>query len=99
MVGGPPRSGAMLLAAAWIAFSPGPALALPRDPDAWIRVESRSFTLFSDASESATLEIAARLETFRAVLARLHPGLEVSSPLPTFIYVFKSDDAFTPYKK
>lgn len=77
----------------------GPALALPREQDRWVQAQTAHFTLFSNASESYTREVGSRLETFREVLARLHPGLRVDSPLPTFIYVFRTDESFTPYKK
>ncbi len=75
------------------------AASLPPEKDRWIRVETAHFLLFSNASESYTREVGSRLETFREVLARLHPGLRVDSPLPTFIYVFRNDESFTPYKK
>jgi tetratricopeptide (TPR) repeat protein len=72
---------------------------LPDPGDRWIKVRTAHFTLFSDATEIRTLEIGANLERFRAVLARTVSGLEVNSPVPTWIYVFKDDAAFRPYKK
>ncbi len=75
------------------------ARALPREEERWMEARTAHFTLFSNASESYTREVGSRLETFREVLARLHPGLTVDSPLPTFIYVFRNDESFTPYKK
>ena len=86
---------------AWLALqTPGPLAALPPDDgsDAWIRVDTAHLTLFSDASEEATLEIGRRMEQFRAVLARLGPDLSPDSPLPTWVFVFKDEAAFRPYK-
>jgi len=86
---------------AWLALQPpGPLAALPPDDgsDVWIRVDTAHLTLFSDASEEATIEIGRRMEQFRAVLAHLGPDLSPDSPLPTWVFVFKDDLAFTPYK-
>ena len=77
----------------------GADTSLPDPDDRWIKVRTAHFTLFSDASEIRTLEIGASLEVFRAVLSRIVSGLEVNSPTPTWIYVFKDDAAFRPYKK
>jgi tetratricopeptide (TPR) repeat protein len=72
---------------------------LPDPGDRWITVRTAHFTLFSNASGARTQEIAANLERFRAALARIVSGLEVNSPVPTWIYVFKDDASFRPYKK
>lgn len=74
------------------------ARALPPDPDAWIRLESEHFTLFSNAGERPTRRLAADLERLRATLAHLDPDLELSSPSPTFLLVFKNGRAFAPYR-
>jgi tetratricopeptide (TPR) repeat protein len=66
--------------------------------DKWIRVDTAHLTLFSDASLDTTIEFGRRLESFRAILARLGPGLSPDSPLPTWVFIFKDDVAFTPYK-
>jgi len=72
---------------------------VPEAGERWIEVRTAHFTLFSNASENRTREIGGHLELFRAALARLVAGLEVNSPLPTWVYVFKSDASFAPYKK
>jgi tetratricopeptide (TPR) repeat protein len=89
----------ILLAALGLATA-GPLSALPADDpsDEWIRVDTAHLTLFSDASEEATIEIGRRMEQFRAVLAHLGPDLSPDSPLPTWVFVFKNELAFTPYK-
>jgi len=75
------------------------AASLPPENETWIRVDTAHFVMFSNASESRTIEIGMNLERFRATLARLISGLQVNSPLPTWIYVFKNDASFQPYKK
>jgi tetratricopeptide (TPR) repeat protein len=99
----PPRRALSVFMAlgAWLALqTPGPLAALPPDngSDVWIRVDTAHLTLFSDASEEATVEIGRRMEQFRAVLAHLGPDLSPDSPLPTWVFVFKDDLAFRPYK-
>ncbi len=75
------------------------ATPLPPENDTWVQVRTAHFVLFSNASESRTIEIGTSLERFRATLARLVSGLQLNSPLPTWIYVFKNDASFQPYKK
>jgi hypothetical protein len=74
------------------------ATPLPDRSEVWIKIRTAHFTLFSNASEPYTIEIGLDLERFRGALARLVSGLEVNSPLPTSIYVFKHDASFQPYK-
>lgn len=87
----------------WIALLVLPALAaparaLPPDADAWLRLETDNFTLFSHAGETATRRLAADLERLRATLAQLDPDLKLSSPSPTFLFVFQNGAALDPYR-
>lgn len=68
------------------------------DADSWIKVETAHFTLYSDSSASRTREIALDLERFRDVLLRLKPSQAENAPVPTTLFVFKSDAAMDPYK-
>jgi tetratricopeptide (TPR) repeat protein len=45
------------------------------------------------------MEIARRLERFREVLSRIYRSLKVNAPVPTYVFVFRDDASFTPYKK
>src|SRR5215210_9195129 len=85
----------------WIAILillAAPARALPPDADSWIRLETESFTLFSDAGEKATRKLATDLERLRATLAQLDLDLKLSSPSPTFLFVFRDGAALAPYR-
>jgi len=71
---------------------------LPDPAERWIRVQTAHLTLYSNASQEASVEIARHIELYRAVLARISPALTVDSPLPTSIYVFRNAVSFEPYK-
>src|SRR6185295_20102702 len=73
-----------------------PTAALPRK-DEWLEVRSANFTLFSNAGESNTRRIAGDLERLRDALGQLAPGVALSSPTPTYIFVFKDAGSFRPY--
>jgi tetratricopeptide (TPR) repeat protein len=75
-----------------------PARALPPDADAWIRLETDGFTLYSNAGEATIRRVAADLERLRDALAQLDPGLELTSPSPTFLFVFRNGRSFSPYR-
>jgi len=70
---------------------------MPKADEKWIEIETANFLFFSNAGEGATKRVAEDLEELRAALAQL-TQFELQSPVPTLIYVFKSDRSFTPYK-
>jgi len=76
-----------------------PALALPGPKEEWITVRTASFTLFSNAGEAKTRGIGADLERLRDALSQLSPGLTLSSPTPTYIFVFRDAASFQPYDR
>ncbi len=78
------------------AVDPG-KIELPKTAQRWIEVRTANFRFFSNAGAGATGRVAADLEELRAALAQL-TDFELQSPIPTVIYVFKNDRAFTPYK-
>jgi len=72
-------------------------IALPPRGDRWNEVRTANFTLFGNASESKTREVGLEMEKLHAVLRTLKGGSVVNSPIPTFLYVFKSHSAMEPY--
>ena len=84
-----------LLAA--LLFSPA-ARALPPDADAWLRLETPDFTLFSNAGETPTRRLATDLQRLRAALVGLDPDIKLSAPSPTFLYLFRDGHSLSPYR-
>ncbi len=87
---------ALLLTALILPAVAAPAAALPRKDD-WVELRTPSFTLFTNAGESYTRRIAADLERLRDALSQLAPGVALSSPTPTYIFVFRNATSFQPY--
>jgi Flp pilus assembly protein TadD len=83
---------------ATLAAPAAPAAALPRKGDPWLQLRSPHFTFFSNASERTARKVALDLEQLRSALSQLNPGLELTSPIPTWIYVFKDTSSFAPYR-
>lgn len=75
------------------------AFSLPPEKDRWIRLETAHFTLISNAAKERTIDIGLRLETIREVLGRIVPKLHVDSPQPLWVFVFKDNASFAPYKR
>lgn len=86
------------LAGLLLALLSFPASALPRERDAWFRVETDHFVFFSNASERSARRIAANLERFRDVLVQLAPDTDQGSERPIYLYVFDNNLALAPYK-
>jgi len=72
-------------------------ISLPKPGQDWIELRTANFRFFSNAGRTATRRVAIDLEELRAVLAEL-TEYDLHSPVPTSIYVFKSDRSFRPFK-
>ncbi len=86
---------------AWLLVAAGLTQAVSAqslDLDAWIAVKSRNFVLLTDAEPERGVEIAFNLELFRASFARLAPGLELRSAVPTKLIAFRDGRSYAPYK-
>ncbi len=70
---------------------------LPPESKKWLRLDARHFTIFSSVDRSATEDIATELETLREVIGQMVKGRGISSPLPTFVYVFAGERLYRPY--
>ena len=62
-----------------------------------IRVDAPHLTLISDAGEPAAVRAARQLESFRALIAGLHPELNLELPAPTYLYMFGRADELGGY--
>jgi tetratricopeptide (TPR) repeat protein len=66
--------------------------------DTWTSVRSKNFLLIGNASEKEIRQVGVRLEQFREVFSLLFTKVNVNSPVPTTVIVFKSDDSYRPFK-
>lgn len=65
--------------------------------DKWTRVQSKNFTLVGNASENEIREVAEGLEVFGTAFSKFFE-IKNRSSIPTTVVVFRSDQAFKPYK-
>jgi uncharacterized protein DUF1570 len=65
---------------------------------AWRRVDSPNFIIVGDVSIRTLRDTAEKFEAFREVLRRVMPAVTSSSPVPTVVIVFPTDEAFRPFK-
>ena len=73
----------------------GLACATPGAPRSqWHVVTSPNFEIFSNLSESKSLELASELELFRALIALLSSDVKLDAPVPTKIYAFRLKSEF-----
>ena len=66
--------------------------------DNWVSVRSKNFFLIGNASEKEIRQVGTRLEQFREVFSRLFTRMNLTSPVPTTVIVFKSDKSYAPFK-
>jgi len=66
--------------------------------DKWTSVRSKNFLLVGNASEKDIRQVGVRLEQFREVFSRLFTNLNLNSPVPTTVVVFKNDESYRPFK-
>jgi predicted Zn-dependent protease len=66
--------------------------------DNWTSVRSKNFLLVGNANEKDIRQVGVRLEQFREVFSRLFSNLNVNSPVPTTVIVFKNDESYRPFK-
>lgn len=91
---------ASLIVAAIVAYLVGtvPAVEFHAADDKWIQLQTTNFTLYTNSSKRAALRIARDLEKFRKVLRLFYTRLPERSPVPSIVYLFKSDSSYTPFK-
>ena len=74
-------------------FHPSPTAA----KDQWVSVQSKNFLLLGNAAEKDIRRVAARLEQFREVFAKLFPKANVNSPVPMRVIIFKNRADYLPF--
>ena len=71
---------------------------LALDPEDWVRLQGPHFELYSDSHPQLAASVLVDLERFRALFARLAPGLDLHSPAPLRMVAFDGPRSFGPYK-
>jgi tetratricopeptide (TPR) repeat protein len=66
--------------------------------DTWVRIQSKNFTLVSNASQGDARKLISKLEQFRSALSIIFPRTNLQTPVPTLVVLFKTDDDFHPFK-
>lgn len=75
-----------------VAYSPAAA------KDEWIQIKSKNFLLIGNASEKDIRKVGTRLEQFRETFRLLFGQMNLTSPIPTNVIVFKSDSYYKNFK-
>jgi tetratricopeptide (TPR) repeat protein len=73
------------------------ALPFPSEKDRWMTVAAGEFRIYSNASERQTKDIATNLLRMREAIGKI-TRLNVHAPLPTYVFVFKNERSFAPYR-
>ncbi|MEP6742214.1 MAG: tetratricopeptide repeat protein [bacterium] len=76
----------------------GPLRAPVYAKDNWLTLRSKNFLLVGNSTEKQIRQVGMRLEQFREVFSQLFPKAIHSTPVPTTVIVFKSDDSYRPFK-
>jgi len=66
--------------------------------DEWVQVRSKNFFLVGNASEKDIRKVATHLEEFRETFKLLFKNVNLVSPIPTNVIVFKSESSYKPFK-
>jgi tetratricopeptide (TPR) repeat protein len=66
--------------------------------DNWTRVQTKNFTIVGSTSPDDMKKIGLKLEEFRETLQLMFPRAKLNTPVPTTVILFKTDDAFHPFK-
>jgi len=83
---------------ALLLFLPALASSTVAAKDSWTSVRSKNFLLVGNASEKDIRQVGIRMEQFREVFSRLFPKLNINSPVPTSVVVFKNDQSYRPFQ-
>lgn len=66
--------------------------------DDWLQVRSKNFNLIGNASDKDIRKVATRLEQFRETFRQLFKQVNLNSPIPTNVVVFKNAASYKPFK-
>ncbi len=66
--------------------------------DEWVKVRSKNFELVGNAAEKDIRRVATKLEQFRETFRLIFTKVNVNSPVPINVVVFKNDKSFRDFK-
>jgi Flp pilus assembly protein TadD len=87
----------LLLLTLLLAANTFAALPLPNEKEKWLKLTAAEFRIYSNASARETEEIATNLLRMREAIGKV-TRLEVRSRLPMYVFVFRNERAFAPYR-
>lgn len=91
------RNSRLFLAFLFAASGAFGEIPLPADNEQWLTVTSGEFRIFSSSSERATVEMVTELLRMRETIGKV-TQLKVRSSLPMYIFVFKNERTFAPFR-
>lgn len=89
---------AALMAGVSTPLSAQATIQLPSEKDIWLAGKSPNFEIITNSSEQILRRTLRELEEFRSALGSNSTGMDVRSPLPSQIYLFKNETSFSNYK-
>ena len=66
--------------------------------DEWIKLRSKNFQLFGNASREEIRQVAVKMEKFREAFRQISGKESLGSPIPTNIIVFENEESFRDYQ-
>ena len=98
MIGGCATARGALALLIWLGLAAPSSAALPSAEEPWIRADTRNFTVFSNADVEVVSALSADLELLHSVLENLNRGRTRVPPIPTYVFIFRDEESFRPYK-
>ncbi|HVR38126.1 MAG TPA: hypothetical protein VMU84_03460, partial [Thermoanaerobaculia bacterium] len=87
----------LLVLALLLASTARAAIPFPSEKEKWLKLSAAEFQIFSNASERDTQQIATDLLRMREAIGKI-TQLKVRSPLPMYVFVFRNERSFAPYR-
>ena len=70
---------------------------LPPENERWTQLQMGNFIVYSNARDGVMRDAAENVARLRLALGRIS-HLVTDAPIPTYFYVFKSEESFAPYR-
>ncbi|MEM1178821.1 MAG: tetratricopeptide repeat protein [Acidobacteriota bacterium] len=67
--------------------------------EGWSRIDTNHFTIFSQVSDDVGRQVGADLERLHQTLDVMTGAPRVELPVPTYFYIFRSEEELAPYRQ